>query len=155
MWYWYTYSGLLWESFLRRHTGVSPQPQLSGQHSLWEAPVGLSFCHFMSPAKRWKVGKTWPVIMVSDWTCQISVARKTNPWTSLTQRVLKIIEQGLACTKITWGGGGAWNSVWIVREGGGGSVIYSCNKHPRWFWCRWSSEHTEECDLGAQEQVGV
>lgn len=32
------YPVLLWESSLQRCTGVSLQPQLSGQHSLWEVP---------------------------------------------------------------------------------------------------------------------
>ena len=77
------YSGLLWESFLRRHTGVSPQPQLSGQHSLWELPqwalASATSCHLPRDGKWAKPGLDNGFRRNLSDVCSL----QTNPWTSL------------------------------------------------------------------------
>lgn len=129
------YPALLWESSLQRYTGVSPRPQLSGQHSLWEVPqwdlASATACHLPRESK-------WVQHDLDDGfhlTCQTPAVCKP-----IHSALWEVIQQGLMGAEIIWG---SFKFCLGVQGGRRNSVLPSFSKYLRWFWHKWSLEHTE------------
>lgn len=90
-----------------------------------DAPVGLSCCHFISSAKRKKVGTTWPRIWIQPYLSDFC-SLQTNHWSSFTKhsKYYKVYYLGELVILFGWSGEGgeAPESVVLTSTSGNSEV---------------------------------